>query len=432
MSIIAELFNMLRTKVVLDAGIYFVTSVIGAISGLLLLPILTKNLTPQDYGIVSLFGVYVFFCTTLIQFNFGTAVNRQYFDSTIDLKSYITNCFFVSSIIAVIILLMTFFFHGALSLIPEYSVLLAFGAIFSGVVGFFPAAASVLFLIKRDAKSFSLIFLLQRFADIGLALLLVVFLQKGWEGRILSSILSVCLVAIISLYLLKSELSWNINGRYMKDAILFGAPLVPLSFSNFALYSIDKLSISTMVSVHELGVYSVAIQLASVMGLLLSPIAKVWTPWAYEKMTEPDLEKKITIVKASILVFLVLTAIACVVAQVVPYLLPLVSTKAYVGAAQYMIWLLIGNVFQGLSGSIIGFQIMYFRKTGLASFLMMVISAVNVGLTLTLVSYYGAIGAAKAFFFGNLLMLIVSGYVSNRIYPLPWFFWIEGFRRRMH
>lgn len=85
-----------NSKLIRSASIYTLTNVINKAIPFLLLPILTRYLTPEDYGIVSMFGVLVSLVTPFTGLSIHGAIARMYYEiDSVDIKAYITNCLLI-------------------------------------------------------------------------------------------------------------------------------------------------------------------------------------------------------------------------------------------------------------------------------------------------------------------------------------------------
>ena len=61
------------------AGVYVIASIINAAVPFLLLPVLTRYLSPAEYGEVALFNVWVSLAGALCGLSVHAAANRKYF-----------------------------------------------------------------------------------------------------------------------------------------------------------------------------------------------------------------------------------------------------------------------------------------------------------------------------------------------------------------
>ena len=61
--------RIIKSSLVKNTGIYIITSIINSAIPFLLLPILTRHMTPEDYGMVSMFLLLVSFATPFVGLN---------------------------------------------------------------------------------------------------------------------------------------------------------------------------------------------------------------------------------------------------------------------------------------------------------------------------------------------------------------------------
>jgi len=67
------------------------------------MPILTRYLTPEDYGIIAMFGVLLGITGAIIGVSVHSAIQRQYFErDRIDFHKYIACCFIILATSAVV------------------------------------------------------------------------------------------------------------------------------------------------------------------------------------------------------------------------------------------------------------------------------------------------------------------------------------------
>ena len=79
-----------------SAGIYVLANILNSAIPFLVLPIMTRFLSPEDYGIVSMFSVLVSILTTFIGLNVHGAIARQFYEKeSMNFQQYIANCFYI-------------------------------------------------------------------------------------------------------------------------------------------------------------------------------------------------------------------------------------------------------------------------------------------------------------------------------------------------
>src|SRR6056297_1679512 len=139
-----------------NAGVYTFSNLLNRAIPFLLLPVLTRFLSPKDFGMVAMFGVLVQILTPFIGINSHGAFTRKYYsnDPDLDLTSYVTNCFYIVLLLFLFFGTTLFIFRHAVSQftsIPSgwiiYAALISLGNVFSLMV-----LAS--YQVKRDAAKY--------------------------------------------------------------------------------------------------------------------------------------------------------------------------------------------------------------------------------------------------------------------------------------
>jgi O-antigen/teichoic acid export membrane protein len=72
--------KFINTSLFRSASVYTLTQAINSAIPFFLMPILTRYLTPTDYGIVAMFGVLLSFVAPFTGLSIHGAIARQYYD----------------------------------------------------------------------------------------------------------------------------------------------------------------------------------------------------------------------------------------------------------------------------------------------------------------------------------------------------------------
>ncbi len=102
-------FNFFKSKVVKDSMIYTFSDVVNMSIPFLLLPILTKYLSPEDYGSLNVFTSFVAGLSIIITLKVESAVNVNFYKlPKNELSIYIGNTILISLISLSILLFKRF------------------------------------------------------------------------------------------------------------------------------------------------------------------------------------------------------------------------------------------------------------------------------------------------------------------------------------
>lgn len=276
--------------------------------------------------------------------------------------------------------------------------------------------------VRGQAVKYGVMQVTQSFADMVLSLMLVVILAQGAAGRINAQAYVVILSALLALYLLAKDrlLTWSWRPLYLREAILFGAPLIPHVAGTFLLNAADRLVINSELGLAQAGVYMTAVQLTMAMAIVFDAINKAYVPWLFERLKRDQPEEKRQIVRWTYLYFGLALAVAAVAFLVGPYAITLIAGTQYTEAGKVIGLLALGQAFGGMYLMVTNY-IFYSKRTGLLSMATLFSALVNIALLLLLVDKFGTLGAAWAFMLSMAIRFVLTWGIAQKRHRMPWF-----------
>ena len=123
-----------------------------------------------------------------------------------------------------------------------------------------------------------LLWLLQLLIQIIVSVIGVVYLHYG-IAAIFAGILCGEMFGIFYFtYINRSNIGFTFDKSYLKRVLLFSIPTLPAILAGWIDSSIGQIIIGKYISKADLGVYSVALQLASVFSFISIALQNVWGP----------------------------------------------------------------------------------------------------------------------------------------------------------
>ncbi len=415
-----------KTSFVSGAGIYLVSNILNAVIPFILLPILTRYLSPTEYGEVAMFQVLLGALSAFVGVVFVGAAGRKYYDSDLsreELAEFIGSCIQLIMISSIIVFSVLFIFQRQfsewLSLEPSY-VLFAVLVASCGVIINIRLGQ---WQVQKQAVKYGALQISQSLLNMLLSLILVVVLLKGSQGRIDAQIIVSSVFLVIALYLLKKDsllkiFTWRKD--YLAEALKFGIPLMPHIAGGFLLTTVDRIVINREIGLAEAGIYMVAVQLTAAVGIVFDAINKAYVPWLFEQLKADQLAQKQKIVKLTYAWF-VLIILGVMLAFVVgPPLVVFIAGEQYAQAGQVVGWLALGQGFQGMYLMVTNY-IFYSKRTGLLSIASISSGILNLVLLIILVRIFGLEGAAIAFTISMGIRFLLTWWIAQKRHPMPWF-----------
>lgn len=420
---------MLMSKFLKTSSIYIFSSILSAAIPFMLLPILTRYLTPAEYGQIAMFTIFTGALAALIGLSVPGAANRRYFDEKVDnieLARFNGNCFiilFATTLLSLIIL----------SLVDTYlAEYLGVNVlwIYLGVISVFGSFVLNLRLgqwqIRGQAKKYGALQVANSFIVLLLSLLFVIEFDLGADGRIYGIVITTVIIGCIAYFTLMIDklVLLKFNREDIKGALSFGIPLIPHVIGGFLLLSIDRLVINKELGLDMTGIYMVAVSLGGALNIVFNSINKAYSPWLFAKLKEGNEEEKRSIVKKTYQYFIFLICMALLSFVIAPPLLKFIVGPEFHQAADLLPLIILGQVFLGMYFMVTNY-IFYIKKTKYLSYITISSGAINVFLLLLFIPYYGISGAAFAFMVANLWQFICTWVVSSKLYYMPWALWRE-------
>ena len=419
---------MINRKLISNAGIFLFSNILNASIPFLLLPILTRVLTPEDYGIVAMFAIFLTLVNAFVGLSVHNAINVQYFKlANHEFAEYVTSCILILITSALIVFLIVFLvgshFEGIIGLPYKWMLIAVLVSFFQ----FFVTTILMIWVITGNALKYGSFQVSQTGINAALSLVFVVVLGFTWDGRLLGQSIVIVLFGLISLFLIYKSGYLKYPKNLMvdvKDALRFGLPLIPHSIGAFIIFSTDRVLISNMLDVAAVGVYMVGLQLGQVMGLVADSFNKVYAPWLMKNLSNENMDKK-TVVFYSYISMLLLLIAGLTWAIIASFLLPLLVGEEFQAASSLIIYMCLGFSVTGLYYLVTNY-IFYTGKTKYLAAITFMCGLLNIPLTYYLVDLHGINGAAIAFLIIQFLFFVLTWILAAKVFPMPWFYFLKG------
>jgi len=417
-----NLSYIFKHKLFKNTFIYTGTNVINKTIPFFLLPIMTRYLSPTDYGIVATFDVLLAVVAVFVGLSMHGAINVNYFKlKKEELREYIGNVFIILFTNFILIFIIVFFLKTYLSnvikfpenWIPIVTIIALCQSIFAVNLG--------LWQVEQKSFPYGVFQISRTILNVALSLIFVVALVWGWQGRLLGIIITSIVYGIISIFVIikRKYITFSFNKKYIKDALFFGVPLIPHALGGWTMTSIDRIFINSMVGVDATGIYTVGYQVGMIIGLLANSFNLAWSPFLYEKLKENNYSTKERIVKFTYLYNVCIILAALTLSFTAPYFFKIFVSKNFYFAYKYVLWVALGYAFQGMYFMVVNY-IFYVKKTYLLAWVTFTSAGVNIVLNYFFIKANGAIGAAQATTITFFVQFIMVWILSAKVYEMPW------------
>lgn len=390
--------------------------------GLILLPVYTDKLTPDQYGMWSLLEISSQLLLMAVGLRLSTAMLRFYSSEKESKgRSGIIFTAFLATLLSVVVF----------NLLSQPFVA-RFSSLFFDTVDF--QNYFVLLFIWISFETFNLLvldlirvkekpglYITVTLTKFTLVLLITIYLVKfrdmGIEGIILGQLGGSILLLLITMPFVVREMRWHIDFKVFRAMLNYGVPLIFSGIASFVLAMGDRYLIKIFLDYHEVGVYSISYKISNVIKIVFVQAFQLgFLPIAFNLYNKPD-AKRFFIKIFTYYVFVIFWSGLALSVFSKEIIYNFTSGEAYYEAYKYIPFLTLAICFYGIqSFFLIGIH--YAKKTKVIALITIGVLVANIGLNVLVIPRYGLYGSSVTYILSGLLMAIINYYQSQRYYPL--------------
>lgn len=413
----------MKEKLIENSLIYSGLQVLQKSVGLILLPLYTRFLTVDDYGVVAVINSVAAFLGVFYLLSLNGAACRLYFDFKDEqdklnefLSTILTFLLALSLVFTLILLLsgpsLLKPFLGSVKYYP-YMLWAVIGAAF---VPFNTIYQSLLQTQHRGRK-FGLVYFFSFMAIVLLTIVFVVILKLGALGPILAVTCSSGIFFIYTFWDMRKQFRLVINLAYLKKSLVYSLPLVPNMLTTWSNGWLDRLLINRFVSTAATGIYNVGYLFGGIQSFVNLAVNQAYLPWFFEEMKikRTDKVKKFFIIAMTVYITVVLWV--TVFAKEGLWLL---AKGDFRNGWKVVGLLSFGNFFIGYYYFLV--NQLFFSEKGTRYVPLATVGAALFGLLLNfiLIKQYGMFGAAITMLITNIITTCFVGWFAQRVEPIDW------------
>ena len=413
-------------KIFQQLSIYTFVSFLGAGISFFLMPYLSHFIEPVDYGILSILNSFITLIIPLIGLVASSIISVEFYKmkDKSEFASLFSSVQLIPIIPALVFLLLTFLFPGALSNFLEIPPHKQYWLSISVLVALFTIYFETLIMFNVVSKKplhYAYFNIAKLIIEISLTIWFVSGLRMGWEGRMWSWVISTGILGIASFFYFNkfNLITTRIKASYFWAGVMFGLPLILHTIGKFVINQSNRIFIAKLDSVTEAGIYNVGAQVGMVILLLVNAAGNFYQPYLYERLA--DLQEKgkrqIVIMTYGIIAALLLALIS--ITLLTPLFFKYLVDPKYIKATIYVFWVGLGYFFWGIYIMFAGF-IFYQKKTNFLGALAILNVAISLVLNYYLIHNFGSLGAAYASVISFIIVAVIVIWKADKYFKLPW------------
>lgn len=412
----------MRSPLLKSSGIYIGAALLNALFPFLLMPLLTRALPPDQYGVVGTFAALVNLGSVLVGLSTHGLISAKFFGSKpADFARCVTACLVIAAITASVLLLGLPLVHGAIARTSGVVSGWQWTIVAASTGQFMIAVALAVCQIRGQALRFGALQVANTALNMTLTLILVLGMDMGWQGRALAHAVVALSVGFVGLLMLRhsKSLAFTVRKSDLFEVLRFGLPLVPHAAAGVLMGSVDRLVLTGLVGPAASGQYFVAFQVASIVTLVSAALNQAWVPWLYKRLSLGNDQSKKEIVSVTYIIFGGVILIGLAVAVMSPLLIKFLAGDSYSSSAKFVPILTVAATFNGMYFFVTNY-IFYSRRTELLSICTTLVVVVQVAAAMFFVQRVGLWGAACVSAFSALVYFVAVFAIAQRLIPMPW------------
>lgn len=274
--------------------IYGLGTMLNRFLSFLLVPVFTHYLRPEDYGVMAMLGILTLALTGLFSLGTGNSMGVCYFETND--KDMRRNIVWTTSVLLLansLILLIAGFW-----LAPQVSMLLLQSGDYTYLVSLSLAGLAIRTItipfhsylrMEEKAKTFVIISVISTLLTLGLNVVAVVYLGRGVKGMLEANLVVGGIMSVATIMTVQSSLSFGLSLRWIAPLIKIGYPSIFGLGAFFLIDWADRVMIQRLVSIEELGVYSLGYSFGLAIALLAEgAFGSAWPPYFMSFINKKD------------------------------------------------------------------------------------------------------------------------------------------------
>ena len=341
----------------------------------IVVPIFTRLLTDEQYGIYSLYlsWLQIFTIITSLYLYYGVfnnAMNKYEEDRDTYISSMQGLTLTVTSIVAIVCLMFKDYVLELTGLSSFLIILMFVELAVTPALSFWSGKQRFEYKYKRLV----LVTILKTIANPVIGLIAVLISEDKATARIASVVLVEVMFCgtVMVLQFIRGKRIYH--KKYWSYALKLALPLLPHYLSGMILNQGDRLMISKMVGLSEVAYYSVAYSIGMIVQIVTNAVSNSFTPWVYQKMKKEEYEA-IPSTTNAILLFVFLISFLMMLCS--PELVLIFGSKSY-SSAIYVIPPVAASVYFIYLYNLLATPQFYFERTSFLMISSLIAAGINI------------------------------------------------------
>lgn len=395
---------------------YFVGNIFDKAVAFITIPIFTRLLTTNDYGITTTYLSWISMLAVIITLSLGNSIRTAVVDYKESTDEYVSSIFTLGTISALIITGLIVAISLIINIgIPIKLILLCCIHAYSSSV-----LSTIQWRYMMEVKYVKRT-ILQCLPNLLVVIVSIILINNMQSDRYYGRIYSYALINVsfalcyLVYYFFKGRTGYN--PRYWKYALSFSLPIIFHSISNVILSQADRTMITWLRNASETGIYGVAYQFGMVPLVFTTTFENIWIPWFTKKMEGNDKKS----INNLCIPYIWSVCILCIgIMLVAPEVLKFMTTKDYYSAAYYISPVVTAMFLMFLASISVDLEY-YLKRTKGIAINTLIAAVINIILNYLFIPVYGGVAAAyttvASYAISFLMHYFIAKKLDNELFP---------------
>ena len=403
-------------------AVYGIGSVLQALLGFVLIPLYTKNLTPEMYGAWALITLCGTLAGVVFYLGVSSALARSYYDypEGPGRKAAVNTALLMTALGAAAQIAVGLIWGDRLSVAvfgtAEFAPHVRL-ALVGAAFGFLNQLFYVLLRFERRSTAVIALNLGSLLSGICLIVYLLLVRELGVLAPVLGEALNQLPLLAALGWTCRNWIGGGISRREVRLQLAFGLPTVMTGLMYYLHTAGDRFWIKKYGDLADVGVYALAARIGMLIQvLLIIPFGQIWTPVRLEMKDKPGAAEFF----GRVLTYYLLAGLtfALTLTLFSPEVVGLLARQAdYAAAARAVPLVVCAHLIYGLIG-VLDAGIIFSRRIYLTATMAAIALAANAASNIVLVPRLGFMGAGCSLLISMSVFSIGIGLVSNRLFPI--------------
>jgi O-antigen/teichoic acid export membrane protein len=415
---------VVRPRLSRDILVYGVGEVVVKAFGLITLPIYTRIFSPEEYGTLSVVLTVAGFILAMVALGGDSAFIRYFMAArTLHERQTVTSTWigFLAawSAVAVVLLLPL---SGEVARLATGSDSAA-GAIAIALL-LTPVRLTNLMcaqLLRNEfrAVAYTVLNVLALGLMVAGSVIGAVVLNLGVEGVLLGTLAAELIMIPVRVYSSRHMLRWRFSSAALRQLLAYGVPLVPTSLAYWVFTTSDRVLLSNLSTLEQVGLYSVAASVVNIANIAILAVGQGWNPHAIQAYESDEAWARQLFARMLTYILAGFGLLAVGLTVFADELITFLASSDFAGAAAAVAPLAVGMLAYATTQVTAG-GISLTKRTLWLALYSWIAALINLALNLVLIPPFGMLGAAWATAIAYVFLTIAYGLTSHRLWPFTY------------